>query len=414
MRAVVVMVLLATATVSVARATADEQSLCEEQWPKTKHPRADVTNECIGYWSSVHHTKDFVEEGVIGVLNDEVLTQIPSEDFDAMADHASAVCPDAHGQHEFEDACLAREFFTSASEARTDHRDPNEEPLDDVIAKVFRGEELTVDDIAFMAPVSLWKLRNAPYARHGQIFKTADLNTFFGGVSGYAPSKSFNEKMLDRHDEKNVALVADAQSGALPIAHMSRYGYCQGKAKCCTWGNPSATCAVDRDALRPTCEGAWPQGNIDDDPSEACDGYYAGSSMNDDIVWELDAKTERALADKIGQGAGADFLRAAADSHFSLVDPVTNASFEPLLRAMLDGKRVAVADLKPLAAVTLWRLRNAPFARHGRPFKTVDLETFFYAQLKLVENAKYDDKLLDKNDQANVDAVMAEIHRRTP
>jgi hypothetical protein len=390
-------------------ASADE---CTTDWAHAKQPSADYARRCVRWWADNHHTDQFAEEGIASVLNDEIITQISSDDFQAMADHTKAICPETGG-HDYELPCMTRLFFESAAEARTSLKDANDEPLGDVVAKVFAGKRLTVDDIAFMSPTSLWKLRNAPYARHGMIFKTADLRTLYAQVGDYAPNKKFDESMLDANDEANVKLVADAQSGAVAIAHTARYWYCKGQMKCCTWGNPEAACPVDRSALVGLCEEAWPEGSAGPDAVEQCRPYYDGASPDDAVGWGIDAKTERKMADELGPGPAADFLRTAADAHFSLIDPHTQKTFEPILRAILAGKLVKPTDLKPLAGVTLWRLRAAPQARHGKPeFRSPDLATFFYQQLKLKPNQDYDGSQLDSNDQTNIDTIEQEQQER--
>jgi hypothetical protein len=80
---------------------------------------------------------------------------------------------------------------------------------------------------------------------------------------------------------------------------------------------------------------------------------------------------------------------------------------EPLLVRILAGKRVSADELRGLSADEISILRNAPYARHGRPFKKAELQSFFYGKRKLVVNPAYSDKLLDAADQANIAAAVA-------
>jgi hypothetical protein len=105
----------------------------------------------------------------------------------------------------------------------------------------------------------------------------------------------------------------------------------------------------------------------------------------------------------------------------SLVDASTGRTIEPLLAKVLAGQRLSADDVKPLSADSLSRLRNAPYARHGRVFKNPALQAFFYAPrpgelatrlLPLQPNAAFAEALLDGNDKANVAVVTAEQRRR--
>jgi hypothetical protein len=105
----------------------------------------------------------------------------------------------------------------------------------------------------------------------------------------------------------------------------------------------------------------------------------------------------------------------------SLVDSATQKSIEPLLAKIFAGKVLVAADITPLAAESLSRLKNAPFARYGRPFKNADLQSFFYGPrgeqgagslLPLEQNPYFVDDTIEPADRANVELLAAEIKRR--
>jgi hypothetical protein len=111
-------------------------------------------------------------------------------------------------------------------------------------------------------------------------------------------------------------------------------------------------------------------------------------------------------------------LAAAA----SLLDQSTKVSIEPLLATVLRGERLTADGLQPLSAESLSRLRNAVYARHGRPFKSAALHSFFYGErsgapttklLPRILNPAFVDTMLSDDDRANVAMVQAETRRRT-
>ncbi|MCB9524081.1 MAG: YARHG domain-containing protein [Myxococcales bacterium] len=67
----------------------------------------------------------------------------------------------------------------------------------------------------------------------------------------------------------------------------------------------------------------------------------------------------------------------------SLFEDVNVGSFEAVLGKIIAGQKLTKEDLTPspdagFSALTLWKLRNAAYARHGYKFKKQDLNDFFY------------------------------------
>jgi hypothetical protein len=111
--------------------------------------------------------------------------------------------------------------------------------------------------------------------------------------------------------------------------------------------------------------------------------------------------------------------------HLGVDDPEgTGDSLEPLLATVLAGKPITKRDIVRSSPVALWRLRNAPYARHGRPFKSVELEAFFYGErggktgmaasklLPLKRDPAFKEAMLDKTDKANVAIIVAMIKHK--
>ncbi len=94
-------------------------------------------------------------------------------------------------------------------------------------------------------------------------------------------------------------------------------------------------------------------------------------------------------------------------------------SFDEPLKAVLAGKPLTQEMLEPgglgsWSEATLRLMRNAAFARHGRPFRSADLTDFFYGPLSserfgraLRPDPEYVDSRLTDVDRANVALVQA-------
>ena len=124
----------------------------------------------------------------------------------------------------------------------------------------------------------------------------------------------------------------------------------------------------------------------------------------------------------------AEMFHSAAWAHYSLSDGNLPDDLRPQLRLLLAGEKLPAKDIEGLGAVHLRKLRNAVYARHGRPFQDADLDAFFYEArprimakefprelkrrkafklLPLSRNPDFDDSMLTRIDEANVATIRA-------
>lgn len=103
-----------------------------------------------------------------------------------------------------------------------------------------------------------------------------------------------------------------------------------------------------------------------------------------------------------------------------LVDEKTGKSIEAQLGKIFAGQPLDASAVVGLSPPALNLLRNAIFARHGRPFKRPELQAFFYAPrpktpsplLPRTVNPKFSDALLDANDKRNLSVLQAAEKKR--
>src|SRR5437764_14772 len=148
-----------------------------------------------------------------------------------------------------------------------------------------------------------------------------------------------------------------------------------------SWTEPQA----NADPHKTLCTGSWATAKTSSQgDTNTCSRYFAREAdINSDAMWKIPAAQIAVLIQRLDAcGKKCDvvddakaWLVTAAHSHFDLVDPVTNESIEPLLDKALGGKKPVAADVEKLSSGSLWTPRSAPYARHGRAFKTVDLQT---------------------------------------
>lgn len=109
------------------------------------------------------------------------------------------------------------------------------------------------------------------------------------------------------------------------------------------------------------------------------------------------------------------FISVGAE-YWSLLDNVGGGGvgnpITPLLAQLLAGKRIETPPQGRYSLNALTKLRNAPYARHGRPFRSKDLHAFFYQARKGCKilprkvNKAYKDSLLTATDRANIAALV--------
>ncbi len=97
-------------------------------------------------------------------------------------------------------------------------------------------------------------------------------------------------------------------------------------------------------------------------------------------------------------------------------------SFAPVLKTILAGQQLQCSDLNipdsigsgVMPKATLRILRNAVFARHGRPFKSTDLSNYFYGEdsaerfdgmNRPLQSKNYSDARLTAADKANIACI---------
>ncbi|HKY04336.1 MAG TPA: protein kinase, partial [Blastocatellia bacterium] len=80
-------------------------------------------------------------------------------------------------------------------------------------AKLVRGDLLTASDIEGGSAQELRNLRNAVYARHGRIFETPELRSYFNSRPWYKPRSDHKDSDLTPNDYANLALIRKVENG---------------------------------------------------------------------------------------------------------------------------------------------------------------------------------------------------------
>lgn len=106
----------------------------------------------------------------------------------------------------------------------------------------------------------------------------------------------------------------------------------------------------------------------------------------------------------------AELMDRAAGELWGLYDNIggggVGPALEPVLKQIFAGERLE--SIPTFSLIALIKLRNAPYARHGRPFRSKDLHDFFYGARKGSKvlprkvDKTYEDSRLTAVDRANI------------
>lgn len=203
---------------------------CETVWPKAKTADKQQTWTCLTHFLTHAYGGPPTEESMTldPGYGHPLEVELSTEDLDRMIAHVKAVCDPEAAPVESE-CHRGHEYFTGMRGRRLGlFEDVAVGSIEAPLRKVLAGEALTEADVfadnpdVALSPLSLWKLRNAAYARHGYAFKTPDLNAFFygpraAGETTLLPLKVKPEKKkaeLSPTDAENVRLIKRLEAEA--------------------------------------------------------------------------------------------------------------------------------------------------------------------------------------------------------
>lgn len=220
--------LATTVAISVVGVTPEGPLDCEKEWPRAESPARARSLACVRHVLSLAYGTSWTADdldldppsGTAAAL------ALSADTLTRMARHVRTLCPDGcHDVSAHPEPTRAAEWLERELEARfsvTDHSMMRSiEPL---LATILAGEAL--DPKALTDPnggswsvLSVWKLRNAVFARHGRRFDNPDLHRFFYGPDGARaaglPARPSNEPWSDARltpiDKKNVALLKSTE-----------------------------------------------------------------------------------------------------------------------------------------------------------------------------------------------------------
>ncbi len=236
-------------------------------------------------------------------------------------------------------------------------------------------------------------LRNTIYARYGwDGFRKQWLRDYFHAQKWFKPNPAFSYKLISKADRENAHIIGsmEASFNESTLSYQraeiyARHGKVWNDALEWTWKNGKKTLACNQ----PAGYDGVDQHDADDDDGGHWDcvflleKWYRPNPKFSESDFTPNERIELGLISRALGGFSTD---GSSGVH-------AEQSLDHLL---------ALADLRTLSIRDLRLLRNAIYARRGRPFKSPILREHFHGMKWYRENAAYTDKLLSETDRRNV------------
>lgn len=229
--------MLSALTVIVMLSAPPTQAQCVDAWPKSANPTKELTQGCIDLLLKTAYGPKVDAEAL--TLDPDyghpIEVELSSAELGAIGKHIAAVCPKS--DEEDWRCTRAAEYVGGMRERKTSlFENLAVGDFARSLQRVVDGEELDRDDLCpgtetCWSALTLWKLRNAAYARHGYKFDKDDLNRFFydprpGGI-GRTEHEDVRQNLLPLPrglskdvkltpvDSKNVKLIKEYEAKEL-------------------------------------------------------------------------------------------------------------------------------------------------------------------------------------------------------
>lgn len=232
------MLLLLTMTAAQVAVSED----CHASWTKDPRPPIKHSRKCAEAWLKATYGPRFTVEDLSldAPLGTKELVGLNAQQLRTMAGHVKKTCPKCTVSEcaDHDRACYiasrAVELFEGEAHLRVSIYDPvRMQSIGPLLWKVLAGqplenEELEPSDGLRWTPLTLRKLRNAVFARHGRKFANPDLNALFYGphpkdrkLPKLAINPDYADTLLTEIDKSNVRRIRQAERrlGTNPSNH---------------------------------------------------------------------------------------------------------------------------------------------------------------------------------------------------
>ena len=268
-------------------------------------------------------------------------------------------------------------------------------PAQDVSEAVKRWEDfdfaknaIVASQISALPLEDLQLLRGIVFGKHGRVFKDLAIKAYLKDRPWYQPNPEFKNSMLNEIEVRNLDIIRDAEAGKHDFLQPGDMRYWRSRVlpRRKLGEHTSAEWMVLRSEVeaihgRRFDDQPWLQQYFDE-------RYWYKPSANYDskLLTELERKNLQTIA------------TAQSKQRRLAISPGDMELFE--------NKLITEHMLKGLSLHELRLLRNEIYARHGRAFRAVWLQQYFWSQPWYEQKEDFQDEQVSGSDKLNVETIV--------
>jgi hypothetical protein len=268
-------------------------------------------------------------------------------------------------------------------------------PAQDVSEAVKRWEDfdfakntIVASQINALPLEDLQLLRGIVFGKHGRIFKDLAIKAYLKDRPWYQPNPEFKNSVLNKIEVRNLDIIRDAEASKHDFLQPGDMRYWRSRVlpRRKLGGHTSAEWLVLRSEVeaihgRRFDDQPWLQQYFDE-------RYWYKPSPNYDskLLTELERKNLQTIA------------TAQSKQRRLAISPGDMELFE--------NKLITEHMLKGLSLHELRLLRNEIYARHGRAFRAVWLQQYFWSQPWYEQKEDFQDEQVSGTDKLNVETIV--------
>ncbi|OOO00140.1 MAG: hypothetical protein ATN35_08790 [Epulopiscium sp. Nele67-Bin004] len=253
---------------------------------------------------------------------------------------------------------------------------------------------LTIADISHLSSTQLRIARNEIYARHGRMFNSSDLQTYFNSQSWYSgtiSAESFSDSTLSDIEKTNVELISNYESSlsggssssststssstsSSTTAYRNTYILSNSNTKYLSNSDIShlsdANLRIARNEIYARHGRMFDSSDLQTyfDSQIWYNGTVSASKFSDSVLSNI----EKANVELISA-----YETARANGTASTSTTTYSSSSSSYMLSNSNTKYLAYSDISHLTSAQLRIARNEIYARHGRMFASSDLQEYF-------------------------------------
>lgn len=272
---------------------------------------------------------------------------------------------------------------------------------DSYIIKDSSTRELTDADVKYLSGYQLYLARNEIYARHGYIFATESLQSYFNTKSWYVPkytASTFNEStMLSYIEEKNIGLIKKYEQGTGGSSTIdSSYIFPQSSTVLLTDADLAGKTAWELYVARNEIYAR--HGYIFENAD--LKAYFGGKSWYKPL-YDANSFDENVLSytEQLNIGHIINYEQGGS------VDPSSKSSY---IFPQSSTAYLTDYDLQGCSSFKLYLARNEIYARHGYAFSSPDLQSYFGSKIwytPLYDAAHFNEGVFNSVEWANIKLI---------